>query len=72
VRDLAKSHAQVFIYLIFISLVTVTVMIKVMGRVRVSCRVMVRFNNSHVTQISYCELFGMTTAYVVPWIYSSH
>jgi len=49
-RDLAKSRAQVFIYLIFISSFTVRVMIKV--RVRVSCRVWVRFNNSHMSRKS--------------------
>ena len=47
-RDLAKSRAPVFIYLIFISLVMVRVMIK--ARVRVL--------GPHVAQISYCELFG--------------
>ena len=54
-----------FIYLIFISSVTVRVMIKVRVRVRVmvrvSCMVRVRFNNSHVTQLSYCGLFGNAT-----------
>jgi len=48
-----------FIYLIFISSVTVTVRFKV--RVRVSWRVKVRINNYHVAQISYCELFGNAT-----------
>jgi len=43
-RELAKSRAQVFIYLIFISSVTV----KVRFKVRVSCRVRVRFNNFHM------------------------
>jgi len=48
VRDLTKSRAPLFIYLIFISSVTVMVRFKV--RVRVSCRV--RFNNSHMSHKS--------------------
>jgi len=27
--------------------------------VTISCRVRVRFNNSHIAQILYCELFGI-------------
>ena len=60
VNDLAKSRTQMFIkyLLIFISLVMV----------RVSVRVMVRFNNSHMSRksrtASYlaCDIFGMTAA----------
>ena len=47
-RDLAKSRAQVFIYLVFISSVTVKVRFKVM----VSCKVGVSFNNSHMSRKS--------------------
>ena len=39
--------------LIFISSDTV--------KVRFSCTVRVRFNNSHIVQISYCELFRNVT-----------
>jgi len=47
VRDLAKSRAQVFVYLIVISSVTVTVMIKVR----------VTFNNSHMSRKSRTESY---------------
>ena len=53
-RDLAKSLAQKFIYLIFISSVTIKV------------RVRVRFNNYHMSRKSlvlrviwHCDIFGM-------------
>ena len=49
VRDLTKSRAPLFIYLIFISLV----MVRFKVRVRVSCRVRVRFNNSHMSHKSH-------------------
>jgi len=67
VRDLAKSHAQVFIYLIFISLVTV---IKIrlsglglvvgLGLIIPACRA-----NLVLRVIWHCDVFGMTRAHII-------
>ena len=54
-RDLAKSRAPL-LYLFNIYL-----LVTVRFKVRVSCRVRVKFNNSYVAQISYCKLFGNAT-----------
>jgi len=65
VRDLAKSHAQVFIYSIFISSVTVRVVIRVWVRVLgLGLIIPARRANLVLQVIWQCDIFGMTPALI--------